>query len=424
MKRFKLLDNLIPHIDEAFASFYDIMLNDVRLSVFFENSEQIKYLIQKQKEHFVASLNMPITQLKMSYIKLGEYHYDLRIPYVDFIKGTDILQESFLLNVQKYHNRVDVMDEIFIYFKIMKAFTAKGYLNKMIKEDKRDIESFFEQTTIETDTYLPKTIVMQKISWLKELLHSIEIDREFEIDTEDNLLSQWLREAEFLTFEKRAFFEDLEQRIVLNAKNLFYFLHREEYLEILPLYTSLLSIYKLTLMMNNAVTIECASKIIEDMKLDSLTQLFRKDLFEELLKKEVSLVEQDYHISVAYIDLDDFKGVNDNYGHYSGDKVLEKMGELIRKNIRASDIGFRIGGDEFAIIFKDASKESAKNVCEKIKADFRSYEFVFNDEINFKVSISVGVAQFREGETIKEFLEDVDRKLYQAKREGKNIVCV
>lgn len=428
MNKFKTLNDLLPHIDNAFQSFYDAMLNDVRLSVFFENNEQIQFLIKKQKEYFKESLNMPRETLKTVYIKLGEYHYDLRIPYVDFIKGTDILQEYFLLNTQKHQSSIELMDEIFEYFKLMKAFTAKGYLNRMLQEDKNDIESFFEQTTLDKNTYLPKAIVLEKIQWLKELLHCIETGNEFIIENGDTLLKQWLDEVEFLSLEKRKFFENLEQRIIINTKNLFYFLQREEYLEILPLYTSLLSIYKLTLMMNNAVTIEYANKIIEDMKLDSLTQLFRKDIFEELLKKELALIEREenYIVSIAYIDLDNFKKINDNFGHYSGDKVIEKMGDFIRKNIRASDIGFRIGGDEFAIIFKSAKKTQAKNVCQKIKVDFSSFEFRFNEEVSFSVGISIGIIDITQdsNKDIKEILESVDKKLYEAKNRGKNQICL
>ena len=148
--------------------------------------------------------------------------------------------------------------------------------------------------------------------------------------------------------------------------------------------------------MNNAITIEYANNIIENMKQDSLTGLFRKDIFEEIVKKEMALAqrEENYCISIAYIDLDNFKGVNDNFGHYSGDKVIEKIGESIRENIRASDIGFRIGGDEFAIIFKNATKQQAKGVCKKIKVDFASYEFTFNEEVTFSVGMSIGISEF------------------------------
>lgn len=428
MKIFIHLKKLVPYIDEAFEAFYNTMLNDLKLSVFFENDQQIKNLILKQKEFFSNSLSIPSDNLKTMYIKLGEYHYDIRIPYVDFIKGTDILEEHFLLNSQKFEKPVELMEEIFDYFKIMKSYTAKGYLNRMLSEDKRDIESFFEQTTSDQETYLPKAIVLEKIQWLKSLLNSIENDEDFDFNKNEGIFNQWSKEVQFFSLEKRNFFEDLEKRIIINTQNLFYFLKKEEYLEILPLYSSLLNIYKLTLMMNNALTLEYANKVIEEMKIDSLTKLFRKDIFEEILQKELAFAKRDnkYNLSIAYLDLDNFKSINDNFGHYTGDKVLEKLGECINNDIRGSDIAFRIGGDEFAIIFKGATKQQAKNVCKKIKVDFTSFEFIFNEEITFSVGLSIGISEFLlEGkEDMQKLLESVDKKLYEAKNRGKNQICL
>lgn len=429
MKRFTELKQLVPFIDNAFGSFYETMLHDRRLAIFFESEEQIQMLIQKQKAHFSASLALDIEEIKHVYIKMGEFHYDLRIPYIDFIKGTDILEEYFLLNSQQCQNTKNLMDEIFEYFKIMKAFTAKGYLNKMLGADKKDIEDFFEHIVLDQTHSLPRALVLQKIKWLKELLKCIEENGDFEEENAKRfLIQEWLEELNFLTPEKRAFFEELEQRILLNTHNLFYFLKREEYLEILPLYTSLLNIYKLTLMMNNAVTIEFANQVIENMKLDTLTQLFRKDLFEEILQKEIALVQRNhnYTMTVIYIDLDNFKQINDNFGHYSGDKVIEKVGQVIRQHVRVSDFGFRIGGDEFAVILKDATKEEAKMVSEKIKAGFTSYQFVFNDDVTFSVGMSIGVEEvvYRDNLDKKTILENVDWKLYEAKKRGKNQICL
>ena len=428
MKVFIHLKNLIPYIDEAFEAFYDTLLSDLKLSVFFENDNQIKSLILKQKDFFYKSLTISDDNLKLMYIKLGEYHYDIRIPYVDFIKGTDILEEHFLLNSQKYEKPIDLMEEIFEYFRIMKSYTAKGYLNRMLSEDKRDIESFFEQTNLNQETYLPKAIVLEKIQWLRNLLNSIENDEDFDLNKNESIFNQWYKEVQFFTLEKRTFFENLEKRIIINTQNLFYFLKKEEYLEILPLYSSLLNIYKLTLMMNNALTLEYANKVIEEMKIDSLTKLFRKDIFEEILQKEIAFCLRDRSdkISIAYLDLDNFKSINDNFGHYTGDKVLEKLGESISKDIRASDIAFRIGGDEFAIIFKNANKQQAKNVCKKIKVDFTSFEFIFNQDITFSVGLSIGISEFLlEGkEDMTKLLESVDKKLYEAKNRGKNQICL
>ena len=226
MKVFIHLKNLIPYIDEAFEAFYDTLLSDLKLSVFFENDNQIKSLILKQKDFFYKSLTISDDNLKLMYIKLGEYHYDIRIPYVDFIKGTDILEEHFLLNSQKYEKPIDLMEEIFEYFRIMKSYTAKGYLNRMLSEDKRDIESFFEQTNLNQETYLPKAIVLEKIQWLRNLLNSIENDEDFDLNKNESIFNQWYKEVQFFTLEKRTFFEDLEKRIIINTQNLFYFLKK------------------------------------------------------------------------------------------------------------------------------------------------------------------------------------------------------
>lgn len=424
MTKFKYLHYIVGDIDAAFKGFYDAMLSDQRLSVFFENDQQIKMLIEKQKMHFKTTLDMSQEVLQKSYIKLGEYHYDIRIPYVDFIKGSSMLEEYFLLHIPLIDSSREIMDDIFEYFKVMKAYTAKGYLNRMINEDKKDIEEFFKYSCSEEDTSFCSSIAYDKIKWLKSLLDSIEEEKDVSFDENEGILKIWLSETTSISLEKKAFLVDLEKRIMINTQNLFYFLNKHEYLEILPLYTSLLSIYKLTLMLNNALTVEYANKVIENMKIDPLAGLFRKDIFIELLKKEILFAnrENNYTFSVAYLDLDNFKEVNDNFGHYSGDKVIEKLGSIIKNAIRGSDMGFRIGGDEFAIIFKNASNADAKKVCQKIKVEFSSFEFIFNENKVFNVGISMGIVQYNSENKLdfETLIIAVDKKLYEAKNNGRS----
>lgn len=385
-------------------------------------------LILKQKEHFRASLNMDIDVLKQVYIKLGEYHYDLRIPYVDFIKGTDILQEHFLVHSNKSPISENIMEDIFSYFKIMKAYTARGYLNRMIKEDQKDIDLFFSERNDDDNSYLPKKVILQKITWLQSLLHAIEMNSDFDIESQKQLFAEWINVSDFISIEKREIYIEIENRIFIDAQNLFYFLARGEFLEILPLYSSLLNIYKLTLILNNALTIEYANKVIDQMKTDSMTGLFRKEIFTELVKKELANLERNNEriFSIIYLDIDDFKNINDTYGHYSGDKVIESIGKVISKNIRASDLGFRIGGDEFAILLKDANLKNANIVAKKILADFTAIKFKFNDKISFKATLSIGVTEqnFKNMTDFKQLTKNVDEKLYFSKKNGKNQITL
>lgn len=427
--KYNHLTSILPYIDDAFKAFYDTMLNDVKLAVFFDTKEQVVQLIEKQKVYFKASLNMESEQLKIVYTKLGEMHYDMRIPYVDFIRGTDILEEQFLLNSRDNKNSKVLMEEIFSYFKIMKSYTARGYLNRMLLEDKKDIDTFFEHATMTEGAFLPQDIIFEKIKWLKELLEMIENDEDFDIDTETTVLKLWLDQVNFLSLEKRKFFEDLENRMVLNTQSLFYFLKKEEYLEILPLYSSLLSIYKLALMMNNAITIEYANKVIDEMQVDALTGLQRKDMFGEFITQEIQKFKRKTDSSVfslAIIDIDKFKNVNDTYGHYSGDQVLKDIGRIILKNIRSTDIGFRIGGDEFAIIFKGATKEATQKVCRKIMEDLKDIDFVFNEKTTFKVTLSIGVMEYslQNGDDWESFYKLADKMMYNSKESGRNQIKV
>ncbi len=427
--KYNHLTSILPYIDDAFKAFYDTMLNDVKLAVFFDTKEQVVQLIEKQKVYFKASLNMESEQLKVVYTKLGEMHYDMRIPYVDFIRGTDILEEQFLLNSRDNKNSKVLMEEIFSYFKIMKSYTARGYLNRMLLEDKKDIDTFFEHATMTEGAFLPQDIIFEKIKWLKELLEMIENDEDFDIDTETTVLKLWLDQVNFLSLEKRKFFEDLENRMVLNTQSLFYFLKKEEYLEILPLYSSLLSIYKLALMMNNAITIEYANKVIDEMQVDALTGLQRKDMFGEFITQEIQKFKRKTDSSVfslAIIDIDKFKNVNDTYGHYSGDQVLKDIGRIILKNIRSTDIGFRIGGDEFAIIFKGATKEATQKVCRKIMEDLKDIDFVFNEKTTFKVTLSIGVMEYnlQNGDDWESFYKLADKMMYNSKESGRNQIKV
>lgn len=425
---FRQLPILIPEIDEAFEDFYQTLLKELRFSVFFSGTEQIRSLVIRQKQHFAQMIHSPSEVIETSYIRLGEYHYDFRIPYVDFIRGTEILEKHFLLHAQSIGGSMELFNEIFDFFRIVKSYTAKGYLNRMILEDRRDIELFFRRFDSEEETYLPRKIVLQKIEWLENLLNVIESGSECSPENCQEYFAEWLDTADFLTLEKRQFLEELDKRIQINTQNLFYFLKHGDYLEMLPLYTSLLNIYKLTLLLNNSITYEYANHLIGDLKIDKLTNLYRKEAFEQFLYKELELGkrDKDYSFAVVFIDIDDFKGINDQYGHYSGDKVLETIGKAITDNIRSSDIGCRIGGDELALILKNIRPEQAMAVTQKILSTVNDEIFIFNDDQSFQAGLSIGIILNSEDcfETITDIVKAVDKKLYTAKQEGKNRIAI
>lgn len=128
-------------------------------------------------------------------------------------------------------------------------------------------------------------------------------------------------------------------------------------------------------------------------------------------------------VSLLFIDVDDFKAINDTYGHMRGDEVLKIIGEAILLAVRKQDMVFRYGGDEFAVILQNASKEEAFQVAERIFSNVK--RSVDGLTTFMKVTVSVGIAVLDEEFTDKKMLlEAADKSLYEAKRLGKNRVAM
>jgi len=119
------------------------------------------------------------------------------------------------------------------------------------------------------------------------------------------------------------------------------------------------------------------------------------------------------------LDLDDFKLVNDTFGHLLGDEVLHWTADLIRRTLRASDIPARYGGDEFAIILPETDHEEARRAAERILEAFRSRAFVGEQRGPVPISASIGVATYpQHGRTPTELIAASDGALYSVKRDG------
>ncbi|RMA97269.1 sensor domain-containing diguanylate cyclase [Hydrogenothermus marinus] len=158
---------------------------------------------------------------------------------------------------------------------------------------------------------------------------------------------------------------------------------------------------------------------------DSLTGLYNRFFLEMEANKEFERAKRyKFPISIIMIDIDNFKNVNDTYGHLVGDEVLKKIANIIKNNIRKTDIAARYGGEEFVILLPNTPLEKAIKVAERIRQKVE--EELFKDENNtFKVTISAGVSYCDyENCDFKKVLEEADKALYIAKAQGKNKVVV
>ncbi len=159
---------------------------------------------------------------------------------------------------------------------------------------------------------------------------------------------------------------------------------------------------------------------------DELTQLFNRRAF-----ASNSVVEREFcmssnsDLSVLILDIDDFKLINDQYGHAVGDEVLQQLSQIIKAYVRKSDSVYRWGGEEFVALLPVTGLFEANQVANKLVKRISEMTFNISDMLNLKLTVSIGVAQWVAGESIsKETLPRADKALYKAKSNGKNAVVV
>lgn len=172
-------------------------------------------------------------------------------------------------------------------------------------------------------------------------------------------------------------------------------------------------------------------KIQEKLKFlattDSLSGLYNRAEFMRLAKKAFAWAKRNNEeLSFLIMDLDNFKKINDTFGHAAGDEMIREFGSLIKTSFRKTDIAGRIGGEEFAVVVKNASLKEAKKIAEKFRKTVAERKVIYEEkEINFTVSI--GVTAIR-GNThdindIEDILKKADNALYKAKAKGRNCVA-
>ncbi len=157
---------------------------------------------------------------------------------------------------------------------------------------------------------------------------------------------------------------------------------------------------------------------------DGLTELFNRRIFDETLAQKVKCPDM-RPVSLLIIDLDNFKQVNDTFGHQAGDQVLKTVARILKESCRGHDLVARFGGEEFAIILSQTKAATAHAIAQRIRNRLAKTAFTFDDR-QLQMTASIGLATCQEGSTIftANLVKQADRALYQAKRTGKNKVCM
>lgn len=160
-------------------------------------------------------------------------------------------------------------------------------------------------------------------------------------------------------------------------------------------------------------------------QIDGLTGLYNRAYFDQRWEEEYErCVRHSKGLSIAMIDIDHFKSVNDKYGHPAGDAAISGVAQLIQNHIRKCDIACRYGGEEFTLILPETSPEQAMQLCERIRSECEAMHWPKHPDR--RITISMGITGCVDGPTMqsKPWIERADQNLYKAKESGRNkIVC-
>ncbi|MBN2795355.1 MAG: diguanylate cyclase [Clostridia bacterium] len=157
--------------------------------------------------------------------------------------------------------------------------------------------------------------------------------------------------------------------------------------------------------------------------IDKLTNVYLRSYFEDLFSRTLHRSKLNGNsLAVVMLDIDKFKAINDTYGHRKGDEILTNMCQVIKNNIRDTDLIGRYGGEEFVLVFPNTNKETAYMICEKIRTAVKNSNFLKDDR---DVTISLGISTFPElGLVEEELIEKADQALYASKNSGRNRTTV
>ncbi|MDD3170889.1 MAG: GGDEF domain-containing protein [Bacilli bacterium] len=162
----------------------------------------------------------------------------------------------------------------------------------------------------------------------------------------------------------------------------------------------------------------------EKLKLDQLTGLYNHSAIHKILHDIVEETKKTgKKLHLAMIDIDDFKKVNDTYGHINGDMVIEKLAQIIKEHSGNLAYCSRCGGEEFSVVFPDIETVKAKAILEGALKEFRQYNFGFNK--NKSITFSCGLAEYENNEWTSEMFFDIaDKTMYVSKAKGKNCITI
>lgn len=169
-----------------------------------------------------------------------------------------------------------------------------------------------------------------------------------------------------------------------------------------------------------------AEKLFHHSQRDDLTGLYNRKTGYELFGQHLNIcIQQNTHLQIVMLDIDNFKSLNENHGHLNGDKAIQHFATVVPKLLRKSDLLFRWGGEEFLLLCPNTAQDVALKLIKRLLKQLSRYPFLSEDNTKIYMTASAGISGYpHHGSTITELVKKADTAMYQAKAAGKDSVCI
>ena len=305
---------------------------------------------------------------------------------------------------------------------------AKGFLLETMREDNQHIDGF--RAIVKSSKELHSYFIDLHLDWLTKIGMAIRknsIKMLPHLDEKVCSFSRWLlSDNAKIYFQKKNELDRiirLHSRIHGEAVNLMPVMQENDSMRVLLLYQRL---HKLSSQLINSLTILSTRLAMNRISLDPLTGIRTRKDMEDILSNEIDYARnKQSSFAVVMTDIDNFKSINDRFGHQTGDCALIGFVTTLQKNLRKSDSFIRYGGEEFLIILHEADETYASEVAERLRKSLEKASFECGNH-TIHITSSFGVALFHHNmaTSIKRIIGRADTLLYQAKRKGKNCVVM
>ncbi len=175
----------------------------------------------------------------------------------------------------------------------------------------------------------------------------------------------------------------------------------------------------------NEIITQLSTQVLELEKtsnIDALTKILNRRALNTYLSEICSNKDEEYKLHMLLLDIDDFKIINDSFGHLGGDKILIYIANILKKTLRNGDKIFRYGGEEFIIILNNVDDVKCKAITQRLLELVRNNKLIYKGD-NISVTTSIGTTSYKHNDTPESLIDRADRALYNAKNSGKNKIC-